>query len=144
MLTALRNAMRLPDLRNRILITLGILAIYRLAAAIPLPGVDHTVLSQIFQDNAFLGFLNILSGGALKNFSVMAMGVYPYITAQIIMQLLIPIIPSLDALSKEGEQGRQRINQYTNWLTIPMAALQAFGQATILQRAGALPNFGFS
>jgi preprotein translocase subunit SecY len=136
--------MRLPDLRNRILITLGILAIYRLAAAIPLPGVDHTVLSQIFQDNAFLGFLNILSGGALKNFSVMAMGVYPYITAQIIMQLLIPIIPSLDALSKEGEQGRQRINQYTNWLTIPMAALQAFGQATILQRAGALPNFGFS
>jgi preprotein translocase subunit SecY len=144
MITALRNAMRLPDLRTKILITLGILAIYRAAAAVPLPGVNTEVLQQLFQDNALLGFLNILSGGALENFSVMAMGVYPYITASIIMQLLIPIIPSLEALSREGDQGRQKINQYTNWLTVPLAALQAFGQATILQRAGALPGFGFS
>lgn len=144
MLSAVRNAMRLPDLRNKILITLGILAIYRLVASIPVPGVNTTILDQLFSENALLGFLNILSGGALQNFSIMAMGVYPYITAQIIVQLLIPIIPQLQALSKEGEQGRQKINQITIWLTIPMAALQAFGQATILQRANALPDFGFT
>lgn len=144
MLTAMRNAMRLPDLRNRILITLGILSIYRLAAHVPIPGVDHAALNQLFSENALLGFLNMLSGGALANFSVMAMGVYPYITASIIMQLLMPIIPQLEALSKEGEQGQKKINQYTNWLTIPLAALQAFGQATILQRSRVLPNFGFT
>lgn len=144
MLTALRNAMRLPDLRNKILITLGILAIYRLAAHFPIPGVDQAALKQLFSDNALLGFLNMLSGGALSNFSVLAMGVYPYITASIIMQLLMPIIPQLDALNKEGDQGRQKLTQYTNWLTIPLAILQAFGQATILQRAGVLPEFGFS
>lgn len=143
MLSAVRNAMRLPDLRTKILITLGILALYRLVASIPVPGVNTAVLDQLFNENALLGFLNIMSGGALQNFSIMAMGVYPYITASIIMQLLTPIIPPLDALSKEGEQGRQRINQYTVWLTIPLALLQAFGQSTILQRAGALPNFGF-
>jgi preprotein translocase subunit SecY len=143
MLSAVRNAMRLPDLRTKILITLGILALYRLVASIPVPGVNTAVLDQLFSENALLGFLNIMSGGALQNFSIMAMGVYPYITASIIMQLLTPIIPPLDALSKEGEQGRQRINQYTVWLTIPLALLQAFGQSTILQRAGALPNFGF-
>lgn len=143
MLSAVRNAMRLPDLRTKILITLGILALYRLVASIPVPGVNTAVLDQLFNENALLGFLNIMSGGALQNFSIMAMGVYPYITASIIMQLLTPIIPPLDALSKEGDQGRQRINQYTVWLTIPLALLQAFGQSTILQRAGALPNFGF-
>lgn len=143
MLSAVRNAMRLPDLRNKILITLGVLAIYRLAAAVPVPGVNRDILNQIFSENALLGFLNILSGGALQNFSVMAMGVYPYITATIIIQLLIPIIPQLQALSKEGEQGRQKINQISVWLTIPLAMLQAFGQATLLQRAGALPDFGF-
>jgi preprotein translocase subunit SecY len=144
MLTAVRNAMRLPDLRNKILITLGILAIYRLAAAVPVPGVNQSVLQQLFSDNALLGFLNLMSGGALENFSIMAMGVYPYITASIIMQLLQPIIPQLEALAKEGEQGRRKMNAYTVYLTIPMALLQAFGQATILRQAGALPNFGFS
>ena len=143
MLTAARNAMRLPDLRNKILITLGILALYRAAAAVPVPTVNLSAMQALFENNALLGFFNMLSGGALKNFSVMAMGVYPYITATIILQLLIPIIPALDALSKEGEQGRQKMNQYTMWLMIPLAALQAFGQATIMQRAGALPGFGF-
>ncbi len=129
MITAVRNAMRLPDLRKKILITLGILAIYRAAAAVPVPGVNAQALEQLFSQNALLGFLNLMSGGALENFSVMAMGVYPYITATIIIQLLIPIIPALKA---------------TILLTIPLALLQAFGQATILQRAGALSGFGFS
>ena len=144
MLIAVRNALRLPDLRKKIFITLGILAVYRLAATIPVPGVNGQVLQGIFENNALLGFMNIMSGGALENFSVIAMGVYPYITAQIIIQLLIPIIPALTALSKEGEQGRQKINQYTLWLTIPMATLQAFGQSTLLKSQGALPNFGFT
>ncbi len=143
MITAVRNAMRLPDLRKKILITLGILAIYRAAAAVPVPGVNAQALEQLFSQNALLGFLNLMSGGALENFSVMAMGVYPYITATIIIQLLIPIIPSLKALSQEGDQGRQKMNQITILLTIPLALLQAFGQATILQRAGALTSFGF-
>lgn len=144
MITAVRNAMRLPDLRKKILVTLGILAIYRAAAAVPVPGVNTQALEQLFSQNALLGFLNLMSGGALENFSVMAMGVYPYITATIIIQLLIPIIPSLKALSQEGDQGRQKMNQITILLTIPLALLQAFGQATIMQRAGALPGFGFS
>ena len=113
MLIAVRNSLRLPDLRKKIFITLGILAVYRLAATIPVPGVNSQVLEGLFENNALLGFMNIMSGGALENFSVIAMGVYPYITAQIIIQLLIPIIPALTALSKEGEQGRQKINQYT-------------------------------
>ena len=144
MLIAVRNSLRLPDLRKKIFVTLGILAVYRLAATIPVPGVNGQVLQGIFENNALLGFMNIMSGGALENFSVIAMGVYPYITAQIIIQLLIPIIPALTALSKEGEQGRQKINQYTLWLTIPMATLQAFGQSTLLKSQGALPNFGFT
>lgn len=144
MLTAVRNALRLPDLRKKILVTLGILALYRAAASVPVPGVNSQALSSLFQNTPLLGFLNLMSGGALKNFSVMAMGVYPYITATIIIQLLIPIIPSLKALSEEGEQGRQRMNQYTIFLTIPLALLQAFGQATIMRSANVLPDFGFS
>lgn len=144
MLSAVRNALRLPDLRTKILITLGILAIYRLAAHVPLPGVNQAVLSQLFSENTLLGFLDMLSGGALANFSVLAAGVYPYITAQIIIQLLIPIIPSLQAIAKEGEQGQRKINRITIYLTIPMAALQAFGQGTILYRSGGLSAFGFT
>ncbi len=149
MIEAVRNAFRLPDLRRKLLITLGILVIYRLTSHIPVPGVDRGALAQIFQSNQLLGLLNLLSGGALQNFSVMAMGVYPYITAQIIIQLLMPIIPQLDALGKEGEAGRNKLNQYTNYLTIPMAALQAFGQSSILaasnatQSGAVLKEFGF-
>ncbi len=149
MIEAVRNAFKLPDLRRRLLITLGILVLYRLAAHIPVPGVDRQALAQIFEANQLLGLLNLLSGGALDDFSVMAMGVYPYITASIIIQLLIPIIPALEALNKEGEAGRQKLNQYMNYLTIPLAALQAFGQSSLLARpltAGGAPvlaDFGF-
>ncbi len=148
MIEAVRNAFRLPDLRRKLLITLGILVIYRLAAHIPVPGVNRLALSSIFEQNQLLGLLNLLSGGALSNFSVMAMGVYPYITASIIVQLLVPIIPALQEIQKEGEAGRNRLNQYTNYLTIPLALLQAFGQSSLLaQSAGGgvpvLAEFGF-
>ena len=146
MIDALRNAFRLPDLRRKLLITLGILVIYRFAAHVPVPGINLQALSSIFESNQLLGLLNLLSGGALQNFSVMAMGVYPYITAQIIIQLLVPIIPAWQELSKEGDAGRQKLNQYTNWLTIPMAALQAYGQSSLLARpsggAQVLTEFG--
>jgi preprotein translocase subunit SecY len=149
MLDAVRNAFRLPDLRRRLLFTLGILVIYRFAAHIPVPGVNLTALSDLFQSNQLLGFLNMLSGGALNYFSVMALGVYPYITAQIIVQLLTPIIPQLAALQKEGDAGRKRLNQYTVLLTIPMAALNAFGQASLLSQPSSsgvpvLSKFGFN
>ena len=121
MIEALRNAFRLPDLRRKILITLGILVIYRLAAHIPVPGTDPVALKRIFEQNSLLGLLNMLSGGAMQNFSVMAMGVYPYITASIIIQLLIPIIPAWSETMKEGDAGRRKMNQWTLWLTIPLA-----------------------
>ena len=150
MIEAVRNAFRLPDLRRKLLITLGILVIYRLASHIPVPGVNREALATIFQQNQLLGLLNLLSGGALSNFSVMAMGVYPYITASIIVQLLVPIIPQLQELQKEGEAGRTKLNQYTNILTIPLALLQGFGQSSLLANPGAttagavLSEFGFA
>ena len=144
MLQALRNAFRLPDLRYKILYTLGILVIYRLAAHIPVPGIDQAALSSFFEGNALGTLYNILSGGALTNFSVLAMGVYPYITASIIMQLLTPIVPALEELSKEGQQGRQKINQYTYRLTVPLAFLQGLGQIAIMQQAQVFPDFGFN
>lgn len=153
MLDAVRNAFRLPDLRRKLLTTLGILVAYRLAAHIPLPGVNRDVLDQIFNStdqNVLLSLLNFFSGGALSQFSVMAMGVYPYITASIIMQLLQPIVPQLEALTKEGDQGRQVLNRYTHYLTIPLAILQAIGQSTLLSRPfgggtqAVLTNWGFT
>ncbi|MEA3407021.1 MAG: preprotein translocase subunit SecY [Chloroflexota bacterium] len=148
MLQAVANAFKVPDLRKRILFTLLILVIYRFAAHVPLPGVDVEALRQVFQQNQLLGLLDMFSGGAMSNFSVMAMGVYPFITAQIVLQLLTPIIPMLDALSQEGAAGRQRINMYTHLVTIPLAMLQGFGQASLLARStGAagpvIRNFGF-
>ncbi len=152
MLQAVRNAFRLPDLRQKILITLGIIFLYRFAANIPLPGVDRTALDSIFrgsETNILLNFLNFFSGGGLSQMGVMALGVYPYITASIILQLLQPIIPQLDALRQEGDAGRMKLNQYTLYLTIPLAILQAIAQATLLSRPSSggmvvLPNWGFT
>ncbi|MCL7452660.1 MAG: preprotein translocase subunit SecY [Anaerolineae bacterium] len=147
MIQAVRSAFALPDLRKKILYTFLILGIYRLFSHVPVPGVNSEALSQLFQSNQLLGLLDLLSGGAMANFSVMAMGVYPYITASIIIQLLTPIIPALEALQKEGDQGRSRLNQYTWYLTVPLAALQAYGQAVIMtQMSGGVPilaEFGF-
>ncbi len=144
MLQAVRNAFRLPDLRAKILLTLGVLVIYRLAAHVPVPGVNQEALANFFQDNTLGQLYNLLSGGALANFSVMAMGVYPYITASIIIQLLTPLVPHLDELSKEGEQGQNRRNQYTHWLTVPLAFLTGVGQIAIMRQAGVFPDFGFN
>jgi preprotein translocase subunit SecY len=147
MIQAVRSAFALPDLRKKILITFLILAIYRLFAHVPVPGVNSEALSQLFESNQLLGLLDLLSGGAMTNFSIMAMGVYPYITASIIIQLLTPIIPPLEALQREGEQGRSKLNQYTWYLTVPLGALQAYGQAVIMtQMSGGVPilaEFGF-
>jgi preprotein translocase subunit SecY len=147
MIQAVRSAFALPDLRKKILYTFLILGIYRLAAHVPVPGVNTEVLNQLFESNQLLGLLDLLSGGAMANFSVMAMGVYPYITSSIILQLLTPILPPLERLQQEGEQGRAKLNQYTWYMTVPLAALQGYGQAVIMtQMAGGAPilsSFGF-
>jgi preprotein translocase subunit SecY len=147
MIQAVRSAFALPDLRRKILYTFLILGIYRLFSHVPVPGVNSEALSQLFQSNQLLGLLDLLSGGAMANFSVMAMGVYPYITASIIIQLLTPIIPALEALQKEGDQGRSRLNQYTWYLTVPLAALQGYGQAVLMTQMSSgvpiLAQFGF-
>jgi preprotein translocase subunit SecY len=147
MIQAVRSAFALPDLRKKILYTFLILGIYRLASHVPVPGVNSEGLSQLFESNQLLGLLDLLSGGAMATFSVMAMGVYPYITATIILQLLTPIIPALDRLQQEGEQGRNKLNQYGWWMTVPLAALQAYAQAVIMtQMSGGVPileRFGF-
>ncbi|MCM8750560.1 preprotein translocase subunit SecY [Thermomicrobiaceae bacterium CFH 74404] len=142
MLQAVINAFKIPDLRQKMLFTLGILAIFRFVATIPVPGVDQEALRQLLESNQLLGILNLFSGSTLTNFSIVAMGVYPYITASIIMQLLTPVIPRLTELSKEGNIGRAKINQYTHWLTVPIALLQGYGQAALMAQAGVLRDFG--
>jgi len=144
MIQAVRNAFKLPDLRRRILITFLVLVVFRLAAHVPVPNVDPVALRKVFEANQLLGLLDMFSGGAMSSFSVMALGVYPYITASIVMQLLVPIIPKLEELSKEGEAGRAKLNQYTYYLAIPLAALQAYGQSQLLQSRGVISNFGLS
>src|SRR5438067_5270639 len=149
MLQAVVNAFKIADLRRKILFTLGILVIFRIVAHVPVPGVDFAALNNAFKNPGQFGdlfnVLNIFSGGTLQNFSVAAMGVYPYITASIIIQLLTGVIPRLTELSKEGEAGRNQLNKYMLWLTVPLAALQAFGQAQLLHTTfGALPNFSIT
>jgi preprotein translocase subunit SecY len=119
------------------------LVIFRFVAQVPVPGVNTQALSQAFEQQALLGFLDLFSGGALSNLSVAALGVYPYITASIVMQILTPVLPNLKALAQEGEYGRQRINQITHWLTVPIAFLQAWGQLTLLRQSGVLPTVDF-
>lgn len=137
------DALRVPDLRAKILFTLAMLVIFRFVAHVPVPGVDGGALDRAFEQNALLGFLDLFSGGALANLSVAALGVYPYITSSIVMQILTPVIPSLKALSQEGDYGRQRINQITHWLTVPIAILQGWGQLTLLRQSGVLPGLDF-
>lgn len=142
MLDAVINAFKVADLRRKILFTLAILIIFRFIATIATPGVDRQALDDLLDNNQLLGMLNLFSGSTLSNFSIVALGVYPYITASIIMQLLTPIIPRLNELSQEGQQGRNRINQYTHWITVPIAFLQAYGQCILMQQSGVLSDFG--
>ena len=137
------DAMSIPDLRAKILFTLAMLVVYRFVAHVPVPGVNVQALSQSFEQEAILGFLNLFSGGALASMSVAAMGVYPYITSSIVMQILTPVLPQLKALSQEGEYGRQRINQITHWLTVPIAFFQSWGTLTFLRQSPVFPDFPF-
>lgn len=123
------------ELRNSLLFVVLMLVIFRVASHIPAPGIDASVLAKIFNGNQFFGLMNIFSGGTLKNFSIVAMGVMPYITASIIFQLLGMIIPQFEEMQKE-EQGRQKINQWTRLLTIPLGILQAYGLILLLSRSG--------
>jgi preprotein translocase subunit SecY len=141
---ALIQSFQQPDIRKRLLYTFGILVVFRFVAHVPIPGVDAAKLTDAFSNSAILGYLNLFSGGALRRLSVAAMGVYPYITSTIIMQLLIPIVPSLNALAKEGEAGRNKITLYTYWLAVPLAVVQGYSQLLVLQNAGAISNIGFT
>ena len=140
LLQAMIDAFRLPDLRRRILLTFGMLVVFRVIAHVPLPGVDPEALASLFQRNAMLGMLDMFSGGAMRNFSVAAMGVYPYITASIIMTLMTPVIPQLQMIAQEGEAGRNRINRFTHWLTVPLAGIAGYGQLVLLQREGVVAS----
>jgi preprotein translocase subunit SecY len=129
---SLLNAFRAPDIRRRILFVLGILIVFRFMAHVPVPGVDKAQLKTFFEGNPLFGLLDLFSGGGLSSFSVVGLGVNPYINASIIMQLMQGVIPSLQALSREGEYGRNRLNQYTRYLSVPMAMLQAYGFLALL------------
>ncbi|OLE77652.1 MAG: preprotein translocase subunit SecY [Chloroflexi bacterium 13_1_20CM_2_70_9] len=142
MFTALIDAFRTPDLRNKILFTLGMLVVFRFLAHVPLPGVNQDQLQALMQNNQLLNLLDLFSGGGLARFSVVALGVNPYINASIIMTLLQQTIPALEHLAKEGEYGRNKINQYTRVLTVPLALLQGIGVAVFMQRSGVLNAFG--
>jgi len=144
LLQALVDAFQQPDLRRKLLFTFAMLVIFRFVAHVPIPGINPDLLKKAFENNAILGFLNLFSGGALRNLSVAALGVYPYITASIIIQIMIPIVPSLQALSKEGEQGRNKIQMYTHWLTVPLAVVQGYSQLIVLQRSGAITGVGLT
>ncbi len=124
------------DLSKKIFFVLAMLVVFRIAAHIPLPGIDTVALRNFFADNEILGLLNIFSGGGLSRFSIVALGIGPYITASIIFQLLAMVIPKLEELSKEGESGQQKINQYTRLLTVPLAVLQGYGMIKLLQQSG--------
>jgi preprotein translocase subunit SecY len=129
---SLLNAFRAPDIRRRLLYVLGILIVFRFLAHVPVPGVDQAKLGQYLSNNALFSVLDLLSGGGLSSFSVVALGVNPYINASIIMQLMSGVIPSLQNLQREGEYGRNKINQYTRYLAVPMALLQSYGFLALL------------
>ena len=135
----LKVAVTEPAIRNRILFVLAALVIFRALAAIPIPGVDQTVLEQFFNNNQFLGLLNIFSGGGLANLSIVMLGVGPFITASIIMQLMTVMSPQLKSMyTEEGEAGRAKFTQWSRMLTLPLAILQGFGFLTLLQSQGVL------
>lgn len=136
------RAWKTPSVRKKIIVTGVILIVFRLAAHIPAAGIDRTTLTALFAGSPLLSLLDIFSGGTLANFSILALGLNPYINASIILQLLGYVIPSLEALQKEGEYGREKINQYTRFLTVPLAALQAFGMYSLLRGQNILPSLG--
>src|SRR5690349_14001545 len=147
---AVANVFRIPDLRRRILFTLGMLAVYRLGGHIPTPGIDANRLAAFFQQNqgTLFGFIDLFSGGMFRRLTIFALGIMPYITASIILQLLTVVVPTLEKLQKEGELGRRKITQWTRYLTVILAMVQAFGIASLLQGSQqgfvTQPGFGFT
>src|SRR3954451_14984212 len=142
MFSWLTNAWRVPELRKRVLFTALILSLYSLGSWMPAPGVNSDQIQQYFnsQSGTILGLLNLFSGSALSRFSIFALGIMPYVTASIIMQLLTVVIPTLERLQKEGEAGYAKINQYTRYTTVGLAAAQSTGYAFLFKRQQALPN----
>jgi preprotein translocase subunit SecY len=141
MLEKFTQIIKIKELRNKILFVLGILVVFRLAANIPVPGVNVEQLRQFFENNQFFGLLNMFSGGGLRNISIVMLGVGPYITASIIMQLLTMIVPRLEQIYKEeGEAGRQKFNQWTRWITVPLAVLQTYGMITLFRSQNIIGN----
>src|SRR3954451_8453605 len=144
MFSWLTNAWRVPELRRRVIFTAVVLALYRLGSWIPAPGIDSSSISQFFNSGGrgqgVFGLLNTFSGSALSRFSIFALGIMPYVTASIILQLLTVVIPTLEQLQKEGEAGYAKINQYTRYLTVILAAAQAAGYAYLFHHEGALPS----
>src|SRR5689334_18083447 len=140
MLSWLANAWRVPELRRRLLFTAAVLAAYRLGSFMPAPGVDSQQIQNFFngKGGSLLGLLNLFSGSALSRFSIFALGIMPYVTASVILQLLTVVIPTLEQLQKEGESGMAKINQYTRYLTVALAGAQAAGYAYLFHRSGAL------
>src|SRR5579864_8495219 len=138
MLEKFANVFRIPDLRKRILFTLAMLAIYRLGGHIPTPGIDTHRLQKFFEQNqgTIFGFVDLFSGGMLRRLTVFALGIMPYITASIILQLLTVVVPTLEKLQKEGELGRRKITQWTRYLTVGLALIQSVGIAVGLEAAG--------
>ncbi len=140
LLSPLIASWRSPELRRKIIITGWIFVVFRLFAHIPIPGVDTGRLAALFSQNQFLGLLDIFSGGTLVNFSVLALGLNPYINASIILQLLTIVFPKLEALQKEGEYGREKINQYTRLITVPLAVMQSIGMFALLRNQGIIAS----
>ncbi|KKM12653.1 preprotein translocase subunit SecY [Clostridiales bacterium PH28_bin88] len=142
MLQTLVSAWKVPDLRKKILFTMVMFLIFRLGAHVPVPGIDVEQLGRLMQEGTLFGFFDIISGGAFKRFTVFAMGIMPYINASIIMQLLTVVIPALEKLAKEGEEGRKKIVQFTRYGTVVLGAVQAIGMALFLGRSGVLASPG--
>ena len=140
MMSTLRNAWKVPELRNRIIFTVLMVAVIRLGNHIPVPGVDAAALTNLAQEGTLFSFYDLMSGGALSSFSIFAMGVVPYINASIIFSLLTIALPPLEQLSKEGEEGRKKIQKYTRYAAVAIAILQSFGTYNLVVQAGALPG----
>src|SRR5438309_9746050 len=143
MLEAIGNALRIPELRRKILFTLGLFVVFRILANIAVPGANKQQLDLLFHNNAFLGLLDLFSGGGLSRFSIIAMGVNPYINASIIMQLMTVVSTRIKELQREGELGRRKITRWTRWLTVGLGLLQAWGLTLLFSRQGVLSNLSW-
>ena len=140
MLSALKNAWKVEELRNKILFVLAMIAVYRIGAHIPVPGINPEALQRFFQGDGVLGFLNMFSGGALRRFTIFAMSISPYITASIVMQLLTVVIPKLEELSKQGQEGKKIITKYTRYATVVLGLIQGTGITLMIKNTGAIAN----